>query len=169
MTCDCGASAAAAVGGNNHNNNAAGSPTASYPPNGGRYAGKAAASATTTASSSSAGIGTTAGGAGIGIAGGCVCNGNVGGIGGGIVTAGQPGAAGQPPAADEAQTSGAETLLSSNARFQAISAIAVTQDGVINVADQGRLAAVHRSAWAGGGEWEGCGMGAEGADAAPVM
>lgn len=39
---------------------------------------------------------------------------------------------------DEASaTSGAETLLSSNARFQAISAIAVTQDGVINVADQG--------------------------------
>lgn len=38
---------------------------------------------------------------------------------------------------DEAGTSGAETLLSSNARFQAISAIAVTQDGVINVADQG--------------------------------
>lgn len=31
----------------------------------------------------------------------------------------------------------ADTLLSSNAKFQAISAIAVSQDGVINVADQG--------------------------------
>lgn len=38
---------------------------------------------------------------------------------------------------DDATTSNAETLLSSNAKFQAISAIAVTQDGVINVADQG--------------------------------
>lgn len=38
---------------------------------------------------------------------------------------------------DDAFTSNAETLLSSNARFQAISAIAVAQDGVINVADQG--------------------------------
>lgn len=33
----------------------------------------------------------------------------------------------------------AETLLSSNARFQSISAIAVAQDGVINVADQGEF------------------------------
>lgn len=39
---------------------------------------------------------------------------------------------------DDATTSNAETLLSSNAKFQAISAIAVTQDGVINVADQGK-------------------------------
>lgn len=31
-----------------------------------------------------------------------------------------------------------DTLLSSNAKFQAISAIAVSQDGVINVADQGK-------------------------------
>lgn len=38
---------------------------------------------------------------------------------------------------DDATTSNAETLLSSNAKFQAISAIAVAQDGVINVADQG--------------------------------
>lgn len=30
------------------------------------------------------------------------------------------------------------TLLSSNAKFQAVSAIAVSQDGVINVADQGK-------------------------------
>ena len=35
-------------------------------------------------------------------------------------------------------TSNAETLLSSNAKFQAISAIAVSQDGVINVADRGK-------------------------------
>lgn len=33
----------------------------------------------------------------------------------------------------------AEILLSSNARFQSISAIAVAQDGVINVADQGEF------------------------------
>lgn len=33
--------------------------------------------------------------------------------------------------------SNAETMLSSNAKFQAISAIAVSQDGVINVADRG--------------------------------
>lgn len=32
----------------------------------------------------------------------------------------------------------ADTLLTSNAKFQAISAIAVSQDGVINVADQGK-------------------------------
>lgn len=31
-----------------------------------------------------------------------------------------------------------DPLLSSNAKFQAISAIAVSQDGVINVADQGK-------------------------------
>ncbi|XP_037919215.1 teneurin-a isoform X2 [Hermetia illucens] len=40
---------------------------------------------------------------------------------------------------EDATTSNAETLLSSNARFQAISAIAVAQDGVINIADQGSL------------------------------
>lgn len=40
---------------------------------------------------------------------------------------------------DDGTLSNAETLLSSNARFQAISAIAVAQDGVINVADQGKL------------------------------
>lgn len=40
---------------------------------------------------------------------------------------------------DDTQTSNAETLLSSNAKFQAISAIAVAQDGVINVADQGKM------------------------------
>lgn len=38
---------------------------------------------------------------------------------------------------DDPTTSNAETLLSSNAKFQSISAIAVAQDGVINVADQG--------------------------------
>lgn len=32
-----------------------------------------------------------------------------------------------------------DPLLSSNAKFQAISAIAVSQDGVINVADQGKF------------------------------
>lgn len=32
----------------------------------------------------------------------------------------------------------ADTILTSNAKFQAISAIAVSQDGVINVADQGK-------------------------------
>lgn len=32
-----------------------------------------------------------------------------------------------------------DPLLSSNAKFQAISAIAVSQDGVINVADQGKI------------------------------
>lgn len=31
-----------------------------------------------------------------------------------------------------------ETVLSSNIKFQAISAIAVAQDGIINIADQGR-------------------------------
>lgn len=40
---------------------------------------------------------------------------------------------------DDSQTNNAETLLSSNAKFQAISAIAVSQDGVINVADQGKF------------------------------
>ncbi|XP_011183401.2 teneurin-a isoform X2 [Zeugodacus cucurbitae] len=40
---------------------------------------------------------------------------------------------------DDGTLSNAETLLSSNARFQAISAISVAQDGVINVADQGSL------------------------------
>lgn len=39
---------------------------------------------------------------------------------------------------DDSQANNAETLLSSNAKFQAISAIAVSQDGVINVADQGK-------------------------------
>lgn len=43
---------------------------------------------------------------------------------------------------DDGTLSNAETLLSSNARFQAISAIAVAQDGVINVADQGKLFSV---------------------------
>lgn len=38
---------------------------------------------------------------------------------------------------EDSTTSNAETLLSSNAKFQSISAIAVAQDGVINVADQG--------------------------------
>lgn len=38
---------------------------------------------------------------------------------------------------DDTHGNNAETLLSSNAKFQAISAIAVSQDGVINVADQG--------------------------------
>lgn len=38
---------------------------------------------------------------------------------------------------DGSATNSADTLLSSNAKFQAISAIAVSQDGVINVADQG--------------------------------
>ncbi|XP_044748405.1 teneurin-a isoform X3 [Coccinella septempunctata] len=36
-------------------------------------------------------------------------------------------------------TSNAETLLSSNAKFQAISALTVSPDGVLNVADQGSL------------------------------
>lgn len=40
-------------------------------------------------------------------------------------------------AGDEPPTS-TETLLSSNAKFQAISALAVTPDGVLNVADQGK-------------------------------
>lgn len=39
---------------------------------------------------------------------------------------------------DDSPPSNAETLLSSNAKFQAISAIAITQDGVINLADQGK-------------------------------
>lgn len=39
---------------------------------------------------------------------------------------------------EDGTLSNAETLLSSNARFQAISAIAVAQDGVINIADQGK-------------------------------
>lgn len=38
---------------------------------------------------------------------------------------------------DGSVANSADTLLSSNAKFQAISAIAVSQDGVINVADQG--------------------------------
>ncbi|XP_055298195.1 teneurin-a isoform X7 [Sitodiplosis mosellana] len=40
---------------------------------------------------------------------------------------------------DGSAANSADTLLSSNAKFQAISAIAVSQDGVINVADQGSL------------------------------
>lgn len=43
------------------------------------------------------------------------------------------------PLNDDGTTSNAETLLSSNARFQAISAITVAQNGVINVADQGKF------------------------------
>lgn len=39
---------------------------------------------------------------------------------------------------DEFTLSNAETLLSSNTRFQAISAISVAQDGIIYVADQGK-------------------------------
>ena len=50
--------------------------------------------------------------------------GGLAGIGGGTIN-------------EDGTLSNAETLLSSNARFQAISAIAVAQDGVINVADQG--------------------------------
>lgn len=46
---------------------------------------------------------------------------------------------GNPSTFEDTTTSNAETLLSSNARFQSISAIAVAQDGVINVADQGSL------------------------------
>lgn len=38
----------------------------------------------------------------------------------------------------EETTSNAETLLSSNAKFQAISALSVSPDGVLNVADQGK-------------------------------
>lgn len=40
---------------------------------------------------------------------------------------------------DDMSTAQPETVLSSNIRFQAISAIAVAQDGVINIADQGML------------------------------
>lgn len=42
------------------------------------------------------------------------------------------------PSVDEL-TSNAETLLSSNSKFQAISALAVSPDGVLHVADQGSL------------------------------
>lgn len=37
----------------------------------------------------------------------------------------------------EETTSNAETLLSSNAKFQAISALTVSPDGVLHIADQG--------------------------------
>ncbi|XP_037027391.1 teneurin-a isoform X8 [Bradysia coprophila] len=76
---------------------------------------------------------------------GCPCAVNV--VGGGAITgngntigSGTGSMGGNSGAySDDATTSNAETLLSSNAKFQAISAIAVTQDGVINVADQGSL------------------------------
>lgn len=76
---------------------------------------------------------------------GCPCAVNV--VGGGAVTgngntigSGTGSMGGNSGAySDDATTSNAETLLSSNAKFQAISAIAVTQDGVINVADQGEF------------------------------
>lgn len=50
---------------------------------------------------------------------------------------------------EDGTLSNAETLLSSNARFQAISAIAVAQDGVINIADQGKSLAttLYRVCW----------------------
>lgn len=44
---------------------------------------------------------------------------------------------------DGTAANSADTLLSSNAKFQAISAIAVSQDGVINVADQGTYETVY--------------------------
>ncbi len=77
---------------------------------------------------------------------GCPCAVNV--VGGGAITgngntigscAGSMGGNSGTQYSDDATTSNAETLLSSNAKFQAISAIAVTQDGVINVADQGEF------------------------------
>lgn len=43
---------------------------------------------------------------------------------------------------DGSAANSADTLLSSNAKFQAISAIAVSQDGVINVADQGMCSTI---------------------------
>lgn len=111
-------------------------------------------SSSLTSSASSASPASAAGGAANG--GACLCNanGNAAGIGGFVAAATASGASpggaqasvgggaaagGAAGAQDDAQTSGAETLLSSNARFQAISAIAVTQDGVINVADQGEF------------------------------
>lgn len=44
---------------------------------------------------------------------------------------------------DGSAANSADTLLSSNAKFQAISAIAISQDGVINVADQGTYHRFH--------------------------
>lgn len=40
---------------------------------------------------------------------------------------------------EDSQAQTGDMLLSSNARFQSISAIAVSQDGIINIADQGKL------------------------------
>lgn len=41
------------------------------------------------------------------------------------------------PVAAALQSVATETILSSNTKFMAISALSVAQDGVINVADQG--------------------------------
>lgn len=65
---------------------------------------------------------------------------------------------GAAAADDGTTTSNAETLLSSNARFQAISAIAVSQDGVINVADRGKLS---RDGFEMEFNWEGIGNNSE--------
>lgn len=39
---------------------------------------------------------------------------------------------------EDSQAQSGDMLLSSNAKFQSISAIAVSQDGIINIADQGK-------------------------------
>jgi hypothetical protein len=57
---------------------------------------------------------------------GCVCNSN----------GNYASSSGKSGGKDETKFS--ETILSSNIKFQAISAIVVAQDGVVNVADQGR-------------------------------
>ncbi|XP_055911433.1 teneurin-a isoform X2 [Eupeodes corollae] len=94
---------------------------------------------------------------GIGAGSGCLCNGGnimttgptttttvllgakVAGNGGNAGNIGGLSGLGGGTINEDGTLSNAETLLSSNARFQAISAIAVAQDGVINVADQGSL------------------------------
>ncbi|KAJ9586714.1 hypothetical protein L9F63_019697, partial [Diploptera punctata] len=76
----------------------------------------------------------------------CDCGGNSTGVGtgaGGSCLCSSIGSASTTPddvtASDHASTSSKETMLSSNAQFSSISALTVSPDGVLNVADQGSL------------------------------
>lgn len=76
----------------------------------------------------------------------CDCSGNATGTAtgtGGSCLCGAPGSSSTTPeditASDHSSASSKETMLSSNAQFTSISALTVSPDGVLNVADQGSL------------------------------
>jgi hypothetical protein len=76
----------------------------------------------------------------------CDCGGNTNATGtgsGGSCLCGTPGSTSTTPedvtASDHASASSKETMLSSNAQFTSISALTVSPDGILNVADQGSL------------------------------